>query len=195
MKNKFDVSFWENKYANNATGWDIGYISTPLKTYFNQIEDKDISILIPGAGHSYEAEYLYESGFKNVSLLDFASQPLENFSARVPNFPKDQLIKDDFFNHVGTYDLIVEQTFFCALDPSLRNAYVKKAYELLSENGKLTGVFFDFPLTKQGPPFGGSANEYTTRFTKSFTIKVLETAHNSINERATKELFAIFEKR
>ena len=195
MKNKFDVSFWENKYTNNATGWDIGYISTPLKTYFNQIEDKDISILIPGAGHSYEAEYLYESGFKNVSLLDFASQPLENFSARVPNFPKDQLIKDDFFNHVGTYDLIVEQTFFCALDPSLRNAYVKKVYELLSENGKLTGVFFDFPLTKQGPPFGGSANEYTTRFTKSFTIKVLETAHNSINERATKELFAIFEKR
>ena len=195
MKNKFDVSLWENKYANNATGWDIGYISTPLKTYFNQIEDKDISILIPGAGHSYEAEYLYESGFKNVSLLDFASQPLGNFSARVPNFPKDQLIKDDFFNHVGTYDLIVEQTFFCALDPSLRNAYVKKVYELLSENGKLTGVFFDFPLTKQGPPFGGSANEYTTRFTKSFTIKVLETAHNSINERATKELFAIFEKR
>ncbi len=195
MKNKFDISFWENKYTKNATRWDVGYISTPLKTYFNQLGDKDISILIPGAGNGYEAEYLYESGFKNVSLLDFASQPLENFSARVPNFPKDQLIKDNFFNHNGTYDLIVEQTFFCALDPALRNAYVKKAHELLAENGKLAGVFFDFPLTKQGPPFGGSTNEYTIHFSNNFTIKVLETAHNSINERATKELFAIFEKR
>ena len=96
MKNKFDVSFWENKYTIKSTRWDVGYISTPLKTYFNQLEDKDISILIPGAGNGYEAEYLYELGFKNVFLLDFASQPLENFSARVPNFPKEHLIKDDF---------------------------------------------------------------------------------------------------
>ena len=88
-----------------------------------------------------------------------------------------------------------EQTFFCSLDPTLRNKYVKKIHELLAENGKLTGLFFDFPLTVKGPPFGGDMEEYISRFSKDFTIKVLETAHNSINERATKELFAIFEKR
>jgi len=195
MKNKFDRSFWENKYINNTIRWDIGYISTPLKAYFDQLNDKNISILIPGAGNSYEAEYLYKSGFKNVFILDLASQPLENFSVRVPDFPKKQLIKDNFFNHNGNYDLIIEQTFFCALDPALRNRYVHKMHELLAENGKLTGLFFDFPLTGEGPPFGGSKEEYTNLFFNDFIIKVLETAYNSINERATKELFAIFEKR
>jgi thiopurine S-methyltransferase len=195
MTNKFDSSFWENKYVNKATRWDIGYISTPLKTYFDQLNDKNISILIPGAGNSYEAEYLYKSGFQNVSILDLASQPLENFSNRVSDFPKEQLIKDDFFNHKGSYDLIIEQTFFCALDPALRKNYVHKMLELLTENGALVGLFFDFPLTEEGPPFGGSKEEYVSLFSNNFIIKVLETAHNSIKERATKELFAIFEKR
>ena len=195
MKTKFNTSFWENKYLNKSTRWDIGYISTPLKTYFDQLNDKNISILIPGAGNGYEAEYLYKSGFKNVFVLDLASQPLENFRARVPDFPKEQLIKDDFFNHIGKYDLIIEQTFFCALEPGLRNKYVHKMHELLTENGKLTGLFFDFPLTDEGPPFGGSKEEYLNYFSNDFNIKVLEPAHNSINERATKELFAIFEKR
>ena len=110
MKNKLDTAFWEAKYTDDLTRWDIGHISTPLKVYFDQLTDKNISILIPGAGNGYEAEYLFKAGFKNVFMLDFASQPLENFSARVPDFPKNNLIKNNFFNHVGSYDLIVEQT-------------------------------------------------------------------------------------
>ena len=195
MKNKLDTTFWETKYTHDLTRWDIGYISTPLKLYFDQLTNKNISILIPGAGNGYEAEYLFNAGFKNVFMLDFASQPLKNFSARVPDFPKNNLIKDDFFNHMGSYDLIVEQTFFCALDPSLRKDYVLKTHKLLKANAKLVGLFFDFPLTDKGPPFGGNIKEYKLLFSKKYEIKVLEMAYNSINERATKELFAIFEKR
>ena len=195
MKNKLNTAFWEAKYTHDLTRWDIGHISTPLKVYFDQLTDKNISILIPGAGNGYEAEYLFKAGFKNVFMLDFASQPLENFSTRVPDFPKNNLIKDNFFNHVGSYDLIVEQTFFCALDPSLRKEYVLKTHELLKAKAKLVGLFFNFPLTDEGPPFGGNIEEYKALFSKNYKLKVLETAHNSINERATKELFAIFEKR
>ena len=195
MKNKLNTAFWEAKYISDLTRWDIGHISTPLKVYFDQLTDKNISILIPGAGNGYEAEYLFKAGFKNVFMLDFASQPLENFSTRVPDFPKNNLIKDNFFNHVGSYDLIVEQTFFCALDPSLRKEYVLKTHELLKAKAKLVGLFFNFPLTDEGPPFGGNIEEYKALFSKKYKLKVLETAHNSINERATKELFALFEKR
>ena len=59
MKNKFDTTFWEAKYTHKLTRWDIGYISTPLKLYFDQLTNKNISILIPGAGNGYEAEYLF----------------------------------------------------------------------------------------------------------------------------------------
>jgi len=57
-------NYWENRYQNQQTGWDIGEISSPLKAYIDQLEDKSIKILIPGAGNAYEAEYLFLNGFK-----------------------------------------------------------------------------------------------------------------------------------
>lgn len=195
IQNRFDLAYWQQKYENESTGWDIGHISTPLKMYFEQLYDTSISILIPGGGNSYEAEFLYKSGFKNIFILDIAKHPLYNFKQRVPDFPKDQIIHADFFNHKGKYDLIVEQTFFCALDPHFRKKYATKIYELLKKNGVLAGLLFDFPLTKTGPPFGGSTDEYKKTFSSLFNIKVLKSAYNSEADRAGKELFIIFEKR
>lgn len=192
--NKFNATYWESKYQNNSTGWDLGQISTPLLTYFETLKNKDIKILIPGGGNGYEAEYLFNSGFKNVFLLDIVAQPLKNFSHRVPQFPKDQLLNIDFFDHNDNYDLIIEQTFFCALDPNLRKRYAKKICELLKDTGRLVGVLFNFPLTDQGPPFGGSLEEYTKTFSKVFDIKIIDRCYNSIPERHGKELFIIFEK-
>lgn len=189
----FNANFWKDKYINNATGWDIGYISTPLKVYFNQLENKNLKILIPGCGNGYEAEFLHQLGFKNVHILDITEQPLENFSKRVPDFPKEHLIHADFFNHKSGYNLIIEQTFFCALNPILRNDYAEKMNQLLVPNGKLVGLLFDFPLTEQGPPFGGSIKEYTKTFSSFFKIKTLERSYNSIDGRQDKELFVIFE--
>jgi len=191
--NRLDTSFWENKYKNNTIGWDIGCVSTPLKMYFEQLKNKDLSILIPGCGNGYEAEFLYNLGFKNIHIIDIAKQPLQNFSNRIPDFPKENLININFFKHRGTYDLIIEQTFFCAIDPILRNDYIEKMRQLLSPQGKLVGLLFDFPLTEQGPPFGGSKEEYTTNFSEKFRIKVLEKSYNSIESRIGKELFAIFD--
>lgn len=195
MKNRFNKTFWENKYKENKTGWDIGHISTPIKEYINQLENKNLKILIPGAGNSYEAEYLYNLGFKNTFVLDIAKQPLLNIKNRFKNFPSENLICDNFFNHSETYDLIIEQTFFCALDPHLRNDYSTKMHSLLNKNGKLAGLFFDFPLTNEGPPFGGSLNEYNQLFTNNFTIDTLDRCYNSIKPRQDRELFFIFEKK
>jgi len=195
MKTRFDKAYWESKYSTEATGWDIGYAAPPLKDYFNQLTNKELKILIPGGGNCYEAEYLFEQGFENIFVIDIAKQPLKNLKARFPNFPDNHLIHDDFFNHKGKYDLIVEQTFFCALDPVLRKKYVEKMAELLNEHGKLAGLLFDFELTDDGPPFGGSSAEYLQLFSEKFTIKKLERCYNSIQPRAGRELFFIFEKK
>ncbi len=193
-QDKFTAPYWEEKYKNNNTGWNIGYPSTPIKTYIDQIKDKSIKILIPGAGNAYEAEYLHNKGFTNVWVLDLAKQPLINLKNRVHTFPDNHLMQGNFFEHTKQYDLILEQTFFCALNPTLRDKYVKKMAYLLSPKGKLVGLLFDFELTEQGPPFGGSLAEYKKRFSKYFKIRVLERAHNSIKPRNGRELFAIFEK-
>lgn len=191
---QINKTYWDNRYRNGQTGWNIGDISTPLKTYFDQLKDKSLKILIPGAGNAYEAEYLWQNGFKNVFVLDLAKQPLDNFKKREPSFPSNQLINSDFFEMEGAFDLIIEQTFFCALQPSLRQNYVNQAHGLLSPHGKIVGLLFNFELTHKGPPFGGSQTEYLTLFTPKFEIKTLEPSINSIKQRQGKELFFIFER-
>ena len=192
---KLNKTFWDNKYNNEKLGWDIGYISTPLKNYIDQLADKNLKILIPGAGNGYEVEYLFNRGFTNIHVVDIAQQPLDNLKNRIPHFPENQLIHLDFFDlQEPDFDLILEQTFFCALNPRLREAYVIKMNNLLREKGKLVGLLFDFPLTGKGPPFGGDINEYKKLFSGHFKIKTLERAYNSIKPRNGNELFFIFEK-
>lgn len=186
--------YWENRYIKSEIGWDTGKITTPLKVYIDQLTNKDLKILIPGAGNGYEFDYLINKGFKNVFVVDLAPTPLKNIKNRNPNF-KNNIIQSDFFELSETFDLIIEQTFFCALNPNLRAKYAIKTNELLDTNGKIAGLLFDFPLTEEGPPFGGSIEEYKTLFSKAFHLKTLEKAYNSIKPRANKELFFIFDKK
>lgn len=192
---KLTSNYWENRYQNNDTGWDVGTITPPLKEYIDQIQNKSIKILIPGGGNSYEFEYLIDNGFTNAYVMDYAKTPLENLKKRIPSKFHKNLILQDFFTHEDQYDLIIEQTFFCALVPDLRKKYVQKMEALLKDNGKIAGLLFQFPLTEQGPPFGGSKEEYYDLFSKRFNIEKLETAYNSIKPRKNNELFFIFTKK
>lgn len=192
---RLNENFWTDRYLNADTGWDIGYPSTPIKTFIDGLENKDLRILIPGAGNAYEAEYLYSEDFTNVDVLDIAKPALESLKKRINEIPESRLIHKDFFDHQGTYDLILEQTFFCALNPKLRENYALKMQDLLGANGILAGVLFDFPLSEEGPPFGGSQKEYKNLFSPYFEIKTLERCYNSIAPRNGNELFIILEAR
>ena len=185
--------FWSNRYRSDATGWDLGQVSPPLKSYIDQLKNKQLSILIPGAGNAHEAEYLYHQGFKNVHVLDHAAEPLKNLKNRIPDFPENQLHKEDFFKHEGQYDLILEQTFFCALHPELRSEYSRKMNELLNKGGKIVGLLFDIQFPFDGPPFGGSCEEYQTYFSPYFEFEP-EECYNSIAPRQGNELFFIARK-
>lgn len=185
------INQWDLRYQEGRTGWDIGKISTPLKDYVDGLHDKSLKILIPGCGNSYEAEYLFRQGFTRVYVADISKYPLDNFQKRVPNFPKNQLLHVDFFDLTGSFDLILEQTFFCALPPKYRSVYVEKMHQLLTPQGKLVGLLFDFVKTNDAPPYGGDEREYRKLFTPKFTFKTLEPAYNSIKPRAGSELFFI----
>lgn len=186
---------WNSRYDTKETGWDISFVSPPLKEYIDQITDLNIKILIPGCGNAYEAEYLFNKGFKNVFIVDYSQIAISNLIKRIPDFPIFNAVCDDFFNINGQYDLILEQTFFCAIDPKLRNNYAKQISSLLKENGKLVGLFFSVPMFSDHPPFGGSKQEYIECFSKLFSINTIEKCYNSIKSRNNKELFFIFNKK
>ncbi len=191
-----DKDYWNDRYENHQTGWDLGAISTPLKEYADQLADKNIAILIPGCGNAYEAEYLLQQGFGNITLIDIAPAAVNNVKKKLKEFDGKQLhmICGDFFELEQTFDLIIEQTFFCALQPELRDAYANKMFDLLNENGKLAGVLFNKDFDG-GPPFGGSKEEYLNLFSTKFEIKTMEACYNSIVPRAGSELFFILTKK
>lgn len=71
---ELNSEYWNQRYKEASTGWDLGGASPPIQHYFDQVEDKTKSILIPGAGNGHDVIELYERGFKNVYLLDFATR-------------------------------------------------------------------------------------------------------------------------
>lgn len=186
--------YWEQRYENGETGWDTGKVSPPLKVYIDQVSNKDLSILIPGCGSAYEAEYLYDNGFHNVTVIDVVGAILDEFIERCPEFPLDNVILGDFFTHEGQYDLILEQTFFSSIPPKLRAVYVEKVNNLLVKNGKMAGVLFDFE-SDIGPPYGGSIKEYEKCFNHLFNVQTLEACRNSNESWRDLEVFIILEKK
>lgn len=191
---KFSAEYWNQHYLENKAGWDIGNISRPIKEYIDQLTDKSIQILVPGAGNAYEVEYLYNEGFSNTYLLDFSEQSIRNFQKRCPDFPEENIIKDDFFTHKGTYNLIIEQTFFSSIPIQKRKLYVEKINALLKVEGKLVGLLFNHQFNFTGPPYGGTYDEYHKLFADFFTIDMLDIAYNSIKPRREREFFVQIRK-
>ncbi|MFV8327987.1 methyltransferase domain-containing protein [Flavobacterium sp. ZS1P14] len=188
-----DAAYWEAQYKAKTTGWDLGKVSPPLQTYIDRIENKNIAILIPGCGNSYEAEYLLEQGFTNVTVIDIAPTPVADLKKKFKNNLNIQIVLGDFFEHQGKYDLIIEQTFLCALPPTTRQKYVWKTHQLLADEGKLAGLLFNRTF-EVSPPFGGSAAEYEILFAAAFNFLEMEVCPNSIAPRADSELFFELQK-
>lgn len=195
QENAFDAAYWDDLYLNNQTAWNIGYPSMPLKEYIDQLRDKNLRILIPGCGNGYEAEYLLQQGFQQVSVIDISPVLTKAFAERLQQYIGKGLtvITGDFFDHTSQYDLILEQTFFCVFPPALREKYVQKVKELLSTGGKIAGVLFNREF-EGGPPFGGTMESYKPIFSKYLDLMKMEPCYNSIKPRQGAEVFFIAQK-
>lgn len=195
MSSTLSPEYWDNRYKNDETGWDIGHPSPPLMDYALNTIDKENKILIPGAGNGYEFEALIKAGYHNTFSIDVSETAVQALRSRVHKDFLAQVIKGDFFEHGSSYDFVLEQTFFCALEPRFREQYVRQTAHLLNKDGILAGVLFDFELTEQGPPFGGSKAEYKALFVPAFEILHLERCTNSIKPRQGSELFIEMKKK
>lgn len=182
-----DQSFWQSRYDEGTTGWDIGTVSSPLKAYIDQLTDKSIRILIPGCGFGHEAIYLHQQGFNNISVIDLVDDAFQLIRRKAPEV---HCITGDFFSHSGSYDLILEQTLFCAIDPALRAKYIEHIASLLIPGGKYAGVLFDREF-EGGPPFGGNTAEYVEYLQPHFSKFSLEKCYNSIEARKGTEVFVL----
>jgi SAM-dependent methyltransferase len=184
--------YWENRWQAHQIGWDLGMVSPPIAAFFSApVCQPSDPILIPGCGNAHEAEFLLKSGYSNIVVIDISPTACKVLTAKFHkeiDAGKIKVLCEDFFKHKGQYKMIVEQTFFCALDPSLRSQYVAHMGRLLKPDGKLVGLLFNKDF-EGGPPFGGHQKEYEELFGKAFGHVNITHCNNSAAPRMGSEVW------
>jgi len=188
-------SFWDDLYLNDSSPWDL---NSPTPIFINWSENlpknKKLNICIPGCGKGHDALYLSSKGH-NVYAIDFscfATGFLKNNAKK--NNLKINVINDNFFElntkYENYFDVVLEYTFFCAIDPSKRKKYVSKCYDLLKKNGLIVGVFL--PLIKNNevsPPFQVSIKEIKHLFSEKFNFNKIKFSSLSVKSRKDNEVY------
>ena len=104
------------------------------------------------------------------------------------------IINKDIFDlkeYYGNYDIILEYTCFCAINPNYRRKYISTMFKLLKDKGRFVGLLFPVNKVKNinGPPFLVDIQETIDTFSRYFKIVHLERSKYSIKKRKDNEVF------
>jgi SAM-dependent methyltransferase len=188
---------WQGLYEANDMRWDLGEVAPPFIKLMEAGKLPAGKVLIPGCGRGHEVMYLAQNGF-DVTGVDFA----EGATSYLEKTLKERnlngrAVNHDFFelddSHTGFYDFVLEHTFFCAINPSLRSDYSQTVARILKPGGKLIGLFYNTG-EESGPPHNTTREDIESIFSESFTIQELGKTPWSIERRSGKEWLAIMGK-
>lgn len=168
---------WDGLYREQTTPWDKGAPAPPLLEWIDSHPGECAGrILVPGCGLGHDVRALASlESVSDVVGLDLSQTAVD----QADSFPKvggERFIAGDLFaldpDQVGTYDWVWEHTCFCAIDPSMREDYVRAVHGALKPGGHLLGVFYLDPYDDEhqpggGPPHGCSLEELSERFEQS----------------------------
>lgn len=160
---------WDTRYRLDDTPWEKGYAAPPLKEFLERAAFKG-RVLVPGCGLGHDVRLLAAHGAEPVGF-DVSETALERARA-FPRAGAESYCQGNFFDLCGslsgTFDGIFEHTFFCAIEPSLRQDYVNAACKALKPDGLLLAIFFINIEDPEGPPFPVSTDEVDQLFHDSF---------------------------
>jgi len=131
--------------------------------------------LVPGCGIGHDARLLADQGC-SVHAIDISDTALERaILLHLSDQPSLNFEKADFLDKTNNlpdfhFDLLLEHTCFCAIDPSDRLRYTRAASRALKPGGLLLGIFFTDMENDDGPPYPSSHNEIQTLFSPFFDI-------------------------
>lgn len=145
---------------------------TALQEYLRK-HPKGGRALIPGCGAGHELQAFAEAGYE-VTAIDFSSAAVAQARAKAGPDLAEHILEGDFFEFdfpPGTFDLIYERTFLCAIPRAMRPAYRDRVARLLKPGGAFIGYFY-YQNTdpKEGPPFGLAWGESDLLFARYFLL-------------------------
>lgn len=193
------ASFWQQRYEEKKTGWDLGQPAPPFVSFLNSpdsIPPGRVAVL--GCGKGYDAILFASKGFQVVGF-DFAPAAISQARQLAAENKADvEFLQRDIFqlepDFLGSFDYVVEHTCFCAIPPSKRADYVQLVKSLLRPSGELIALFFTHSR-QGGPPFGVSPAEIKSYFAKDFELICLQPVSNSTPARQGEEHFGRFRRR
>ncbi|KAI5070144.1 hypothetical protein GOP47_0014487 [Adiantum capillus-veneris] len=154
---------WEQCWVEDVTPWDLGKV-TPVVA--DLVERNNLPVgraLVPGCGSGYDVVAL-ASRARHVIGLDISATAVEH-AQKIWAGTKSinvEFVCWDFFNYMpgAPFDLILDYTFFCALQPSMRPLWGSKIADLLSSEGELITIMFPMDSFEGGPPYAVSLAAY-----------------------------------
>ena len=188
--------YWENRYQEGTTRWDLGQATPPLVSLLNsEAVPPSGRVAVLGCGRGYDAMLFASHGFV-VMGFDFAESAIADAQALAQATGSSaQFLQRDIFDlpseFPSFFDYVVEHTCFCAIDPDKRPAYVKLVRSLLRPGGELIGLFWTH-TRPGGPPFGVTTAAIKQYFESDFEILSLELVTNSVPERQGEEYLGRF---
>lgn len=194
-----DAAFWEHLYARGGDGWELGRPAPPLARHFEADPPRGLRALVVGCGRGHEARLLARLGAR-VTAIDLAAAAIDEarrLAADDPASPAIDFQQADLFDLRGrppAYDLVVEHTCFCAIDPARRADYAAAVADALVPGGALVGLFYVHERPA-GPPFATREDELRRRFGPYFEVLALAPAEGSVHARAGEEALVHLRRR
>jgi len=174
--------------------WDTGGVPRRLDRYLRLNRLPGGRALVPGCGSGYEAARLADAGMQ-VLAIDFSPAAVDR-ARRITSGSGARILLADFFDfEQGTFDLIYERAFMCALPPGLRRAWADRCGDLLNNGGRLAGFFFTDPTVTDGPPFGISRRELDELMGAGFQLKEDRPTAGTRPVFAGRERWQVWERR
>jgi len=153
-----------------------------------------------GCGRGYDAIMFAQKGFE-VTAIDFAPSAINAVKdlARKAKLAVNTIENDIFTlapEYANTYDFIIEQTCFCAINPARRSEYETVVNQLLKPGGLLIGLWFPLDKSKGdgGPPWGTTIEEVKSIFKDGWKIEKEDFPDLSIGPRKGREKLIVFSK-
>ena len=193
------AEYWNALYLKGDTGWDKGVCSPPIARLLKEaIAPKGARLAVIGAGRGHEAVEAARLGYR-VSSIDFAEEAARGVAAAASKAGVElEVLQEDLFKlpkrRPAHYDAVVEQTCFCAIAVERRPEYVEAVHALLKPGGVLFGLFYAHG-NPGGPPFDTHEDELRRLFSARFELVRLVRAADSFDQRAGKEVEAVFTAR
>ena len=171
---------WEDAWQRGATPWDRGAVAPGLVWWLNEqraevpqaqprtqtreaprspqaqgLAGQRGRVLVPGAGHGYDALALAQAGW-DVTAVDIAPTAVAECTQRIVAAGLEKQARAvcaDFFETPprqealqAPFDLLFDYTFCCALPPALRAAWAHTCAQRIKQGGSL--LHLAFPLDR-----------------------------------------------